>query len=368
MNKIVPGSQVHDSPASFILPTAIRVETIEAGQWDRLLALFNDVSFDQNGTYATHRWGRDEVRCLVVREGRGDVIGGAVASLFRLPAIGGVAFIRFGPVWRLRAADESMERYERVVTAIRDHLAAEGWAVTIAPRPHISYSEKEAEALHRLNFTKARDLIAPRAIVNTAISEDEQLKSLAQTWRANLRKAEKEGLEIREIDIHDYAEFAALYEQMTERKQVTLYNPVEAVPLLRDNLPEDMRPRILMARHNGEAVAGIVYAVAGDTAYYMFGATSDKALPLRAGYPLQWAVLERLRGKVEWYDLGASTDSLRQFKSGLAGKAGATIQGPGTFDYAGTPRAYFALRIVFGLRDARSLLRKMLKALSQKTR
>src|SRR5690606_9611724 len=127
---------------------------------------------------------------------------------------------------------------------------------------------------------------------------------------------------------------------------------------------ENMHPRILIARHDGEAVAGVVYAFIGDVAYYMFGATGDKALPLRAGYALQWAVLDRLRGQVGWYDLGGAPEGgLRQFKSGLTGKAGVAVHMPGEFDYAASPRARLAVKLVFGLRAAQRLVRSTIKAI-----
>jgi len=147
---------------------------------------------------------------------------------------------------------------------------------------------------------------------------------------------------------------------MMTRKQVTLYDPVEIVPKLRAHFSEEMRPQALLARHNGEAVAGIVYAVFGDVAYYMYGASSEKALPVRGGYALQWAVLDRLRGRVRWYDLGGAPDgglSLHQFKSGLVGKAGLRIGMPCEFNYAATFRATCALFLIQTIRRIRLFVR-----------
>lgn len=181
--------------------------------------------------------------------------------------------------------------------------------------------------------------------------------SLGQTWRANLKKSQKADLEIADLDFSEYPEFLAIYGRMAERKQADLLGPVSSVPELLNILPADMQPRCVVARHEGEAVAGVVYAQTGDMAYYLYGATNDKALPLRAGYALQWEVLDRLRGKDCWYDLGGAPEQgLRQFKSGLVGKAG-SIHTLSEFHYTAGACAAVSLRIVSALRSAKRLLR-----------
>ena len=47
---------------------------------------------------------------------------------------------------------------------------------------------------------------------------------------------------------------------------------------------------------------------AGDTAVYLFGATNDAALPLRAGYFMHWRIIGWLRESTNarWYDLGGT--------------------------------------------------------------
>jgi lipid II:glycine glycyltransferase (peptidoglycan interpeptide bridge formation enzyme) len=199
-------------------------------------------------------------------------------------------------------------------------------------------------------------------MVDAVLTEESQLASLGQTWRANLRKADKAGVTISELA--DYAQFEELYAQMTQRKNVLLLRPVDVVPALKRGLPERLQPKGLIAHHDGEPVAGIIYGVLGDTAYYLYGATNAKSLPVRAGYKLQWAVLERIRRHARWYDLGQSSgdEGMRQFKSGLIGKAGTLVEIPSEFDYASGWRAKLALRVVYGLREVRRAYLRMRRA------
>ena len=86
-----------------------------------------------------------------------------------------------------------------------------------------------------------------------------------------------------------------------------------------------MRMRVALAYHEGKPVAGLAFAVNGDVGYYVFGASNDIATELKAGYALQWSVLNWLRenSPVKWYELGGPGDpGIKQFKKGFAGKRG----------------------------------------------
>jgi hypothetical protein len=78
--------------------------------------------------------------------------------------------------------------------------------------------------------------------------------------------------------------------------------------------PGCSRPRSSRARNCwpwSGIVAGAIIITAGDRAVYLYGATNDRALPLRAGYFLHWYVIRWLRDntRANWYDLGG-TDGL----------------------------------------------------------
>ena len=115
--------------------------------------------------------------------------------------------------------------------------------------------------------------------------------------------------------------------------------------------------------HEGTPVAGAVVAVLGDTAYYVFGATSDEALPLKAGYALQWWIVNWLSDKkVRWYDLGgeAMEPGLRQFKKGLVGKSGVVLAMPGELDYWTHAVGQIVADGIYGFRAARGAVLSLL--------
>ena len=84
----------------------------------------------------------------------------------------------------------------------------------------------------------------------------------------------------------------------------------------------------VIARHDDEPVAGAIVATFGDTAYYLYGASRDRALKVNAGYALQWWIVNWLTGAgPRWLDLGGAPlgSTLRQFKTGLVGKQGQIV-------------------------------------------
>ena len=91
-------------------------------------------------------------------------------------------------------------------------------------------------------------------------------------------------------------------------------------------------------RHEGEVVAGAIIFKAGDRAVYLYGATNDKALPLRAGYFMHWHIIRWLRDNTpaHWYDLGGTDgfQGLHQFKKGMVGDAGVITPVPPVANYA----------------------------------
>ena len=92
----------------------------------------------------------------------------------------------------------------------------------------------------------------------------------------------------------------------------------------------------------------------------MFGATSSDALPISAGYALQWWICGWLREHgFHWYDLGgaAHEPGLRQFKKGFTGKAGRIVVMEGEYDYWAGSVARLSADAVFGLRHLKRRIR-----------
>lgn len=198
--------------------------------------------------------------------------------------------------------------------------------------------------------------------VNTALSEDEQKKSLDQKWRYNLKKGLANRLEVRIGDgAAEIAAFQRIYSEMVQRKSLN-YPGVDLPNVIPDliQLPDQFKMRIALAYHEGMPVAGVAFSIVGDLAYYVFGATTDMAVELQAGYVLQWHVINWIRENAgtRWCDLGGTGDpGIQQFKKGIAGKQGAFLAAQ-EFHYSPDLAATLVVKGLFALRDVRNKIQR----------
>jgi len=341
---------------------SVELSPVSPEAWTAEIARFADGSFAQAPSFLASKWGAHRVRCCVVRRD-GALIGGAALRIFAPPVLGrGLAYVKFGPLWRRCGKPASADDHRFVVEALFEEFAVrQGHMLTVVPRPNPDHAEAEAERLRELGFRVRRPNPDPeRFLVDLSLPPEEQMASLGQKWRYNLRRAGKAGLEVREVPGREgTAAFARLYGAMLERKRIDSPDAVDDLDMLADGLPAGLRPRTALAYHGDRAVAGAVFGTFGDTAHYLYGASADEAPALCAGYALQWWLVERLSGNgARWYDLGGSPQDsrLRQFKAGLVGRRGAVIAMPDEFDAWSGPLGRVSADAMFAIRDLRARL------------
>lgn len=165
------------------------------------------------------------------------------------------------------------------------------------------------------------------AIVDLRPEPDAILASLKPKTRYNVRVAEKKGVEVEESD--DVAAFADLAELTSVRHRIQLARE-PYYRAVHDLLAADGSSRIYLARHNGQALAGIMVLRFAGRATYLFGASAPHGRNLMPAYLLHWHAIQETRrlGDFE-YDLwgmppddqpGHPLSGLYQFKSGWRGR------------------------------------------------
>jgi hypothetical protein len=338
------------------------VDCVPDATWDAIVGSFDDPHYEQTACFAGgHRKSRDSH--LLLRAGDLPVAGARVTILTLPPIRAGLAFLRFGPFWRRRDREPDVNIYRSVMTALVDeYCVRRGHCLTVMPSPNPDFYRLECAVLAESGFKVRRKIADPnRFLVDLSLDEDTQLRSLDQKWRYNLRQAQNNGFDIRLCEsADDVAAFQSLHARMVARKNFSDTGPVHLLGELRASLPEALRPRLVLAYHDGQPIAGAAVGIYGDTAYYIFGATADAALPLKAGYALHWWIVCWLcRQDVRWYDLGGEADQqgLRQFKKGLVGKRGVTVVMDGEYDRWTHLSGRVAADLIFTLREARRTIR-----------
>ena len=172
--------------------------------------------------------------------------------------------------------------------------------------------------------------------------EAELLSGMNQLWRRNIKKAAKEGVEVRLGSRGDLADFHRIYLETAERDGFTgrsLRYFEEMWDALNAEDPDRMK--LYLAEHQGELVAATTMVRVGTHAWYSYGASTNAKREVRGSNAIQWSMIRDANDAgCEIYDLRGITEGvgaddpeigLIQFKVGTGGQAVAYL---GEWDYA----------------------------------
>ena len=346
----------------------LTVERVEPLAWDAMAADFDGVVQEQLYLYAETRWPSTEAEALVFRCGE-EVVGGTLILIQRLPLrLAAIAVCKWGPVLKDNGRPDAELIYGGMIDAlVREYAVRRGMMLSVLPRAFPGPANWQFEHLMARGFRRGSGLLFPnRYIVRLGLDETAQRKSFGQKWRYHLGKAEKAGLTFERGEPSQIREFDALYAAMSDRKNFPDHSAYETIdPLLAAECGR-LRPELFFVRHGGEIVAGAVVFKAGDTAVYLFGATNDCALPLRAGYFMHDRIIRWLTENTDakWYDLGGTDgfQGLHQFKKGMVGSAGVISQVPPAANTAARPLPLLIGTTAFAARDGYHHLRRAIES------
>lgn len=341
----------------------IKVQRVSGEVWDQHMARFDGAAQEQMYTFTKGRWPNVgyEPNLYYIH---GKLVGGVMIMIQSLPlGIGKIAVAKWGPMLVDNQAENALDTYGKIVEMlIAEYADKRSMMISILPKVSPTPVNMALEHLHERGFTPGSQLEFPnRYIVNLRLSDEEQRKSFAQKWRYHLNKSNKNDLIFEPAPASRLVEFDELYTIMNDRKKFADHSAYDIIPDLMALKDEKLRPELFFVRHEGDVVAGAIIYKTGDTAVYLYGATNDKALQLRAGYFMHWEVIRWLRDntKARWYDLGGTDgfQGLHQFKKGMVGSQGHIEPVAPVMNYATKLRARLAGNFAFFARDWVNLLR-----------
>lgn len=347
----------------------LSAKRVSGADWDAIIGGFDEVCQEQMYAFAVVRWPGVDQEPLIFQDGS-EVVGGALVMIQPLPlGVGQIAVVKWGPM----LASTRHKDADALRLAMVDHLVAEyaekrGMMISVLLHAVPREINQGYVDLRARGFERGSILMFPnRYLVNLRLDDAELRKSFAQKWRYHLNKSEKAGLEFSRGAPGDIGVFKTLYDAMSDRKQFPDHSAYETLDALMA-LEEPLRPELFFVRQGEETVAGALIFKAGERAVYLYGATNDRALPLRAGYFLHYHVIRWLRDNTSarWYDLGGTDgfQGLHQFKKGMVGEAGIIRPVPPVLNYAATPWARLIGKSAFAARDGLQHLRRHINEMS----
>lgn len=347
--------------------SATTSEIISPELWDRTVAQFDDVCQEQLYTFARARWPKVALEPVLFWR-RGEVAGGCLVMIQKLPlGVASIAVVKWGPMLAHASHPAKADIYREMIDAlVADYADKRGMMLSVLPHATFSPFNAQYDHLVHRGFARGSVLGFPnRYIVNLRLTDEEQRKSFEQKWRYHLKRSEKAGLSFEHAPANRLGDFAKLYEQMLDRKKFADYSAYETLSSLMAMDNERLRPELFFVHHTGDIIAGAVIFKAGDRAVYLYGATTDEALPLRAGYFMHWNIIRWLRDNTNasWYDLGGTDGfhGLHQFKKGMVGEAGVIQPVPPVANYASRAWPRLAGSAAFFARDSYHHLKRVLQ-------
>ena len=254
-------------------------------------------------------WGWRDVR-WGLKEGD-QWVAGAQILLRPLPRFSllpfSIAYIPKGPLcdWsdpqQVQRVFAGLHRFCRRLKAVMLRIEPE-WPDSLA---HATY-------LRHAGFVPSQITVQPRTTVwlDVAADDDAILGNMKQKWRYNVRLAARKGVRVRLGTATDLPVFGRLMQETSQRNAFGVHPPAYYEQFWRLFAPAD-RAALLIAEHEGVALAAIMVAQLAGKAYYFYGASGNSGRNLMPNHALQWSAMQWAKAHgCSRYDLWGIPDAV----------------------------------------------------------
>lgn len=306
------------------------------------------------------RFGWDTER-LAVWDASGDELMGVAQVLIRRLPLGSLAYVPKGPV----ARPDDAGTWVRLLHMLRD-FGRERGVTFLKIEPDWEGEFPLSQLLAEEGFRASDQAIQPRTTIVVSLEgeEEEILLQMKSKTRYNVRLAERKGVTVREGGEEDVSLFYKLMEETRERDAFGIHDVQYYLEAWRTFVAQD-QARLFVAYYGDEPLGGLMVFAFGSTAYYLYGASSDRHRNLMPNHLLQWRAMlwARERGCTS-YDLWGIPDEagedeedmeevlkrgglwgVYRFKRGFGGRV---VRYSPSYDYVYSPVMYWLGTRVYG--------------------
>ena len=183
-------------------------------------------------------------------------------------------------------------------------------------------------------FVKAPVNVQPASTVILPIdcSEDDILAAMKPKSRYNIRLSFKKGVTVIDAGTDGLKQWYDLYRETSVRDRIAIHSfeYYRSLLELAKNYGEGAPViKLLLAEIDKEVLAGIIVAIKGEYAWYLYGASSNRKRNYMPSYALQWRAIRMAKENgCRYYDLfgippapdaGHPMHGLYRFKTGFGG-------------------------------------------------
>jgi hypothetical protein len=328
------------SPKSLSPSFSVEFDRITDSDWYCIIDEFEDANIYQTWAYASTLTVRGRVGSMILRK-NGEIAAAALIRITKAPLVrAGIAYVMFGPMWRRRGIPVDLQVLQQAVRALRnEYVCRRGLVLRVFPTIFDEgascnvVSALQSEGLEPSHHNRGR------TILMDVSSPIELLRAgLRPHWGRELKVAEKKNLQVVEGTGDElFDSFISIYKEMVSRKKFAEPNDVHQFRRVQSLLPDRYRMKVLLCMSGGQVCSGVVCSAMGNTALYLFGATSSAGLKSRGSYLLQWKYVEGLKQKgTSVYNLNGINPTANpgtyKFKNDLAGSNGRDLHYLGRFE------------------------------------
>lgn len=333
----------------------------DPADWDAFILSHHRGHILQLSTWGTLKsefgWTVDRI---ALEDEQHTIVAGTQVLLRPLPfRLGSMAYIPMGPY----ANTES--QYTALWDAIQKRVVRQHGAAFLKLEPGI-YTDSPPD------FTKWGFNVSPHTIqpprtilIDIGDEEDAILARMNQGTRRKIRQGAKKGVRYFEAKREDVARFNTIMQSTGERNDFGVHSPAYYQRAYDLFVPQNAA--LILAEHEGDLLAGVFVFAAGDSAWYIAGASADHKRHLMASYGAQWTAVQWARARgCQVYDMWGIPDEDEsvleaEFKTrndGLwgvygfkRGWGGQVVRSSETYDRVYNPLTYWSYRAALSIRQ-----------------
>lgn len=289
------------------------IAALDAVSWDEFVLAHPHGHLLQTSAWATlkARFGWRDGGVVLLDEDHRPLAG----TLLLLRQVAGLtlAYAPRGPLTNWQDHTLTAELLLQLATSCRREGAA-----LLKIEPDLPDTPANRALLRSYGLRPSPQTIQPRSTIVLDIHDEHNtiLQGMKNKWRYNVRLARRKDVVVREAAAADLPAISELMQVTGERDGFSVHSTAYYRAAYELLVPH--HGVYLLAEYEGQPLAAIVVCAVGDTAYYLWGASSDRERNRMPNHALQWAGIQwaKQRGATR-YDFWGIPDALGELAQGL---------------------------------------------------
>ena len=305
------------------------IDDISRDEWEQYASGFADYSIYQTWPYQQVRAEMDDQqisRFIIKNENRRvETMGQVRIKYIKLLGLK-IGYVQWGPL--IRQKDGSFTALNKVFSLLRKvYLGEKVNILRVVPNIWDNKTGRViSRAIENCGFDRVKNFKPYHTMVlPLACSEDELSKGLHQSWRRQLRKAQRAILETAKGDgPESFKIMERLYLDTMRRKNIKGLIP-QTFTRTQNLLSLEEKMELILIKKNDQCISAHLTSNLGNTAVFLLGGSNLNGLEFRASYLAWWnAVSLSNRLGIKMYDVGGvnfeRNPTVSRFKAGIGAK------------------------------------------------